>query len=178
MFGQVFLVSCDGERRLDVHTKPVFIPLSWCQHKHYSRGVQGLGRQPLSCSFHHMTTLHGHIMGHPVTPLPRFFFFNYIFPFRELLSYNSSFGSEFWFLTSPSIDRAGSLHVPYLVVTPAGDLCVLGMSPALAWRKPVLFRSQESHMESALKLFNGRTSFQSLCLLKILTGCLSLKCHS
>lgn len=63
MFGQVCLVSCDGKQRLDVHRKLIFIPLSWCQHKCYSRDVQeGLGRQPLSGSFHHMTTLHGHVV--------------------------------------------------------------------------------------------------------------------
>lgn len=45
-FGQVCLVSCDGEWRLDVHREPILVPLSWCQHKCYSRGVQGLGRQP------------------------------------------------------------------------------------------------------------------------------------
>lgn len=33
MFGQVCLVSCDGERRLDVHRELIFIPLSQCQHK-------------------------------------------------------------------------------------------------------------------------------------------------
>lgn len=61
-FRQVCLVSCGGERRLDVHRKPIFIPLSWFQHRCYSRGVQGLGRQLLSDSFHHVTTLHGHIV--------------------------------------------------------------------------------------------------------------------
>lgn len=29
-------------------------------------------------------------------------------------------------------------------------------------------------MESALKVFKGRTAFQSLCVLKALTGCLNL----
>lgn len=34
-------------------------------------------------------------------------------------------------------------------------------------------------MESALKVFKGRTAFQSLCILKALTGCLNLnKYHS
>lgn len=70
MFGQVCLVSWDGERRLDVHRGLIFIPLSQCQHKCYSRGVQGLGRQPLSGSFHRMTTPHGRIAWHPVSPLP------------------------------------------------------------------------------------------------------------
>lgn len=75
------------------------------------------------------------------------------------------------------MDRAGRMPVPYPVCTPADDLRVLEMSPA--WRKPVLFRSQELHMESALKVFKGRTTFQSSCVLKTLTGCLNLnKNHS
>lgn len=38
----------------------------------------------------------------------------------------------------------------------------------------MLFASQELHMESALKVFKGRTAFQSLCILKAFTGCLNL----
>lgn len=97
MFGQVCRVSCDGEQRLDVQKKLIFIPLSLGQHECYSRGVQGLGRQPPSGSFRHVTTLHGHIVWHPVT-LCHFFFLNDIFPLREPLSYNSSLGLDFWLL--------------------------------------------------------------------------------
>lgn len=87
------------------------IPFPWCQHTCYSRGVQGFGRQPLSSSFHRLTTLRA-------PPPPPFFFFlssftapspsilasylpefatflfgfyqNYFFPFRGLLGFNSS----------------------------------------------------------------------------------------
>lgn len=144
MFGQVCLVSCDGEQRLDVHRKLIFIPLSWCQDKCYSRGVQGLGRQPLSGSFHHTTRLYGHILWHPITPLP-LFFWNDIFPLKELLSYDSSLGSDFWLLifgfwsALVLIGLAACLfpiQCAHLQV-----ICVLGMSPAPAWRESVLFRS-------------------------------------
>lgn len=46
MFGQVCLVSWDGERRLDVHRELIFIPLSQCSTSVTAEVFRGLAGSP------------------------------------------------------------------------------------------------------------------------------------
>lgn len=163
----------------------------------------GVGRQPLSSSFHHMTTLHASLLPFlfflSLPPalssllliclsLPFFFlaFMGIIFSHSEgflvlilaWLRFSQTLVQFFWLLGAPDNpyyrwgwQRTCSLSF----CTPAGDLRGLGSSPAPAWRKPVLFRSQGLYIESALKVLKGRTVFESVCIWKTLTGFVNLK---